>query len=69
MNKNRVDYQLKDRVLLSTTIEPWDQYVASLRASDTVTIYKQEYIVNKINMVHDSQKIVLKVNIEPLKTK
>ncbi|TCN20533.1 hypothetical protein [Mesobacillus foraminis] len=69
MNKNRVDYHLRDRVLLSTTIEHWDQYVASLRASDTVTIYKQEYIVNKINMVHDSQKIVLKVNIEPLKLK
>ncbi|MCM3667854.1 hypothetical protein M3181_02410 [Mesobacillus maritimus] len=62
---NRVDYYLKDKRLLSTDIVHWDQYITALRASDTVTISKTEYLVNKINMVHDSANLVLKVSVEP----
>ncbi|WP_041964714.1 hypothetical protein [Mesobacillus selenatarsenatis] len=64
---NRVDYYLKDKCLLSANVKHWEQYVAALRASNTVTIYKKEYIVDKINMVHDPATVVLKINIEPLK--
>ena len=64
---NRVDYYLKDKCLLSAHIKHWEPYVAALRASNTVTIYKKEYIVDKINMVHDPATIVLKINIEPLR--
>jgi hypothetical protein len=64
---NRVDYYLKDKRLLSANVKNWEQYVAALRASNTVTIYKQEYMVDKINLVHDPTTIVLKINIEPLK--
>lgn len=66
-NLGRVDYYLKDKCLLSTNVKHWDQYVTALRASNTVTIYKKEYAVHKINMVHDSLKIVLKVSIDRLK--
>lgn len=64
---NRVDYYLKDKCLLSANVKHWEQYVAALRASNTVTIYKKEYVVDKINMVHDPATVVLKINIEPLK--
>jgi hypothetical protein len=64
---NRVDYYLKEKCLLSAQVKHWENYIAALRASNTVTIYKKEYIVDKINMVHDSATIVLKVNIEPLR--
>ncbi|MBY0096134.1 hypothetical protein [Mesobacillus maritimus] len=69
MNKklNRVDYYLKDKCLLSTNVVHWDQYITTLRASDTITIFKKEYIINKINMVHDSINLVLKISVEPLK--
>lgn len=65
--KNRVDYYFKDKCLISSNVVHWNQYITALRASDTVTIYKKEYVVNKINMVHDSSNIVLKVSIEPLR--
>lgn len=64
---NRVDYYLKEKCLLSVNIKHWEQYVAALRASNTVTINKKEYMVDKINMVHDPSSIVLKINIEPLR--
>ncbi|MBS8266383.1 hypothetical protein DYI25_18325 [Mesobacillus boroniphilus] len=64
---NRVDYYLKDKRLLSANVKHWEQYIAALRASNTVTIDKKEYMVDKINMVHDPGTIVLKVNIEPLR--
>jgi hypothetical protein len=64
---NRVDYYLKDKCLLSTNVVYWDQYITTLRASDTITIFKKEYIINKINMVHDSINLVLKISVEPLK--
>ena len=64
---NRVDYYLKDKCLLSANVKHWEQYVAALRASNTVTIYKKEYVVDKINMVHDPATVVLKINVEPLK--
>jgi hypothetical protein len=64
---NRIDYYLKDKCLLSAHVKHWENYIAALRASNTVTIYKKEYIVDKINMVHDSATIVLQVNIEPLR--
>ncbi|PLR94601.1 hypothetical protein [Bacillus sp. T33-2] len=64
---NRVDYYLKDKCLLSSYVKHWEQYIAALRASNTVTIYKKEYMVDKINMVHDPAAIVLKVNVEPLR--
>jgi hypothetical protein len=69
MNKNinRVDFYLKDKCLISTNVVYWDQYITALRASDTVTILKKEYMINKINMVHDSLHLVLKISIEPLK--
>ncbi|WP_404328156.1 hypothetical protein [Mesobacillus maritimus] len=66
-NGNRVDYYLKDKCLISKSVVYWDQYITALRASDTITILKKEYIINKINMVHDSVNLVLKVNVEPLK--
>ncbi|WLR54534.1 hypothetical protein LC048_19215 [Mesobacillus subterraneus] len=64
---NRVDYYLKDKCLLSANVKHWEHYVSALRASNTVTIYKKEYVVDKINMVHDPATVVLKINIEPLK--
>ncbi|MGM0901093.1 MAG: hypothetical protein ACQEXB_08325 [Bacillota bacterium] len=64
---NRVDYYLQDKRLMSTNVVYWDQYITALRASDTITIFKKEYIINKINMVHDSLNLVLKVSVEPLK--
>jgi hypothetical protein len=64
---NRVDYYLKDKCLLSAQVKQWENYIAALRASNTVTIYKKEYMVDKINMVHDPAAIVLKVHIEPLR--
>ncbi|WP_102261204.1 hypothetical protein [Mesobacillus jeotgali] len=64
---NRVDYYLKDKCLLSANVKHWEQYVAALRASNTVTLYKKEYVVDKINMVHDPATVVLKINVEPLK--
>lgn len=64
---NRIEYYLKDKCLLSVHVKYWENYIAALRASNTVTIYKKEYIVDKINMVHDSATIVLKGNIEPLR--
>jgi hypothetical protein len=64
---NRVDYYLKEKCLLSAQVKHWENYISALRASNTVTIYKKEYIVDKINMVHNSATIVLKVNIEPLR--
>jgi hypothetical protein len=69
MNKNinRVDYYLKEKCLLSTKVVFWDQYITTLRASDTITLFKKEYMINKINMVHDSLNLVLKVSVEPLK--
>ncbi|MGE6379902.1 hypothetical protein [Peribacillus muralis] len=73
MNKNlnrfMVDYYLKDKLLLSNTIESWDQYIAALKASDTVTINNKEYVVNKINFFHDTSdilKMIVKVYVEPL---
>jgi hypothetical protein len=64
---NRVDYYLKDKCLLSANVKQWEQYIAALRACNTVTIYKKEYMVDKINMVHDPATIVLKVTVQPLK--
>lgn len=64
---NRVDYYYENKCLISTNIEHWDQYISALRASDTITINRKEYVVNKINLVHDHSKIILKVSIEPLK--
>lgn len=64
---NRVDYYQKDKCLLSANVKHWEQYIAALRACNTVTIYKKEYMVDKINMVHDPATIVLKVNVEPLR--
>lgn len=64
---NRVDYYLKDKCLLSAHVKHWEHYIAALRASNTVTIYKKEYMVDKINMVHDPATIVLKVSVEPLR--
>lgn len=64
---NRVDYYLKDKCILSANVKHWEHYIAALRASNTVTIYKKEYVVNKVNMVHDPSNILLKVSIEPLR--
>ncbi|RSD28450.1 hypothetical protein [Mesobacillus subterraneus] len=64
---NRVDFYLKEKCLLSANIKNWEHYISALRASNTVTIYRKEYVVDKINMVHDPANIVLKVNIEPLR--
>jgi hypothetical protein len=64
---NRVDYYLKNKCLLSANVKHWENYIAALRASNTVTINKKEYMVDKINMVHDPGTIVLKINIEPLR--
>jgi len=64
---NRIDYYLKEKCLLSTKVVYWDEYITTLRASDTITIFKKEYIINKVNMVHDSLNLVLKVSVEPLK--
>jgi hypothetical protein len=66
-NVNRVDYYLEDKCLLSASVKQWEQYITALRASNTVTIHKKEYMVSKINMVHDSLNVVLKVSIEPLR--
>lgn len=63
---NRVDYYLNDKCLLSANVKHWEQYIAALRASNTVTLYKKEYMIDKINMVHDPATIVLKVTIQPL---
>lgn len=64
---NRVDYYLKEKCLLSANIKHWEHYIAALRASNTVTINKKEYMVEKINMVHDPSTVVLKISVEPLK--
>lgn len=64
---NRVDYYLKDKCLLSAHVKQWEQYISALRTCNTVTIYKKEYMVDKINMVHDPATIVLKVTVQPLK--
>lgn len=64
---NRVDYYLKDKCLLSTHVKQWEQYISALRASNTITISKKEYMVDKVNMVHGPSNIVLKVNVEPLR--
>jgi hypothetical protein len=66
-NVNRVDYYLHDKRLLSANVKHWEQYITALRASNTVTIYKKEYMVNKVNLVHDSLNVVLKVSVEPLR--
>lgn len=69
LNRFLVRYYFKDKLLLDTTIEHWDQYVTALKASDTVTIKNQEFFVNKITMFHDESdklKVILVVFVEPI---